>query len=757
MSRKLFVKTSARSGWCCVALLLTPLMAAGASAQQRGSTVPEIPIARGAEADRGNAVSPGFVGVKDGHLWYEGKRLRLWGVNAVSEINGDERSKQDMDRILDRMKAVGFNAIRPHLYDLWMIPEKDVGVNVAPYTKGDNSRIDKLDYFFAGAEKRGLLRYMTFDRLRVGIQPDAWNLLPGDDGEDEAAWKKTVGELDANPHPGSWLEQVWPLDTRLEKIYTLWVKNQLAHKNQYTGKTYAEDPGIAMWEISNETSYMAFAMDGTSAMYKGYFKVQTQKRWNQFLKDYYKTDAQLKKAWGSLENGESLENGTIQLSPVPVPVYDEKAYESGKYPTRRVRDLITFFVNQYIEANNRILAVIRASAPKGVGANIVPVGYDTHYQPNLLDEYCASAGDVSIAGNYTWLRTYDTSDPTYPFTPLIAQPPQFYGMDLGRIYGKPTVSYEVNIHKPAPFRAEFPFVIAAYDSARNWDGTFWYYWMDWNNKPATTYKQLNEVGLHYASKSNVWGGVGTATDPIQVAAMKVAGEIFKSGAIASWPHPARIVIGPDDLIWSYGRMGTWMDIVRTAMRTTGAVIDFNSKETPRDPDFFTPQAMPRASRLGPDVRFNHVKRQMIVDGEKVKAFAGWPDAERISFKDGMAISDLEPKQFLVFAMVSEDGLPLSSSKKILLTALSTGENKGFKYDPKATKETGFAGMMDSVVAMGEGPVQVVWPKLTLTLGQREGTCTWYDFLPEVIGSEPVDGQVIFNGMRPAAWGEVTFH
>ena len=749
------VTTTRTSAGLFLAILLMSLPAAGAAGQQRGNAVAEIPITRGAEAERGDAVSPGFVGVKDGHLWQDGRRLRLWGVNIVSEFD-PINSKEEQLGILDRIKAVGFNALRPHLYDIYMIPKDDVGVNIAPYNKGDDSSVDKLDHFLAAAAERGLLLYMTFDRRRVAIKPEAYGLVPGGNAQEEAEWKKTVAELNAeNPHPSAWIEQVWPLDDRLEKIYAIWVKNQLSHKNQYTGKTYAEDPAIALWEISNETSYMAFALDGSSAAYKGYFGKQTQKRWNQFLKDYYKSSDRLKAAWGALEKGESLEEGTIALSPVPIPAYDQMAFEQGKYPTRRVRDLTTFFVNQYIEANNRILAVIRSSVPKGVGANIVPVGYDTHYQPSLLDMYTASAGDISIAGNYTWLRTYDTSDPTYPWTPLIAAPPTFYGMDLGRVAGKPTVSYEVNIHKPAPYRAEFPFVIAAYDSARNWDGTFWYYWMDYNHKPAKTIEEENSRGLRYATTSDVWGGVSTATDPIMVSALKVAGTIFKTGAIRADEHPARIVIGPDELVWSYGRMGEWMNIVRTAMRGGGAVIDFNFKDTPRDPDLFTqPQTTPRASRLGPDVKFDHAKRQMAVDSDKVKMFVGWPDSSTISFGDGIALNDLKAGRFVVFAMVSEDSLPLTLSRKILLTALSTGENTGFKYDPKATEKTGWPGMLESIVATGQGPVEVVWPKLTVEVGNRKGNCTWFNVLPEAIGTEPVDGQIKFDGVRPAAWGEV---
>lgn len=49
-----------------LALLWTPLLLAGASEPQKEQAIAEIPIARGAEADRGDAEAPGFVGIRGG-------------------------------------------------------------------------------------------------------------------------------------------------------------------------------------------------------------------------------------------------------------------------------------------------------------------------------------------------------------------------------------------------------------------------------------------------------------------------------------------------------------------------------------------------------------------------------------------------------------------------------------------------------------------------------------------------------------------
>lgn len=734
-----------------LALLLMPLLSADAVGQQRGGSVPEIPLARGAEAERGDAVSPGFVGVKDGHLWRDGQRLRLWGVNCVNEYDPN-RTYAEQDMLLDRIKACGFNAIRLHLYDIWIVPEGDSGTMVPTYVKGDGSKMDHLDHFIAGAAERGLILYMTLDRRLQAILPSAYDLVKTGGDADEVAWKKAVEEANAaNPHAAAWVEQVWPLDRRLEEVYSIYVRNLLAHENLYTGYTYAEDPAIGLWEISNESCFLPVLMGGDSAALKGHFGEQTRKRWNEFLAGYYKSADRLQQAWGSLEEGESLKEGTIKLSPVPVPIYEKPAVEQAIGPSRRIRDLTTFFINSCIEGNDRILKLIRASAPAGVGAAVVPVGYDTHYQPNLIDMYCAAAGNVSIAGNYTWLRTYDTSDPTYPFTSMLAAPPTYYGMDLGRIAGKPSISYEVNIHKPFPWRAEFPLILAAYYSARDWDGAFWYYWSPSHHKPPVDYQDLHSRGISYSTTSDPWGGVQTYDDEVLVSSIRLAGEIFRSGALRADETPAKIVAGADDLIESPAKMSSWMDLVRTNMRTRGAVIDFSSAGTNHQALDATPRATPKSSRLGPDVTFDHTHRQMIGISDRARIFVGWPDKSEVMLSDGVVLRDLKPGQFAAFAMVSQDDLPISQSHKILMTALATGENAGFQYDPKATTEIGWPGMLKSIISLGGAPAQIVWPTLSVVLTGRSGKVTWFNAFPSQIEVEEFSEQIRFDGIRAAAW------
>lgn len=329
-------------------------------------------------------------------------------------------------------------------------------------------------------------------------------------------------------------------------------------------------------------------------------------------------------------------------------------------------------------------------------------------------------------------------------------------MDLSRIAGKPAITYEINIHKPHPWRAEFPLILAAYYSAQDWDGAFWYYWSDSINKPPKDYADLHSRGLYYSSTSNPWGGVQVYPDEVLLGSLRLAGEIFLSGAIRANEQPARIVIGPDDLIFSPARISAWLNLIYADIRTRGMVLDFSAtSSSPPGPEA-VPDASVKTSRLGPEVTFDHVRRQMTGTSARARMFVGWPHETTVSLGEGLALHDMKPGQFIAFAAVSQDGQPITQSHKILMTALCTSDNTGFQYNPKATTETGWMGMLKSIVNFGQGPAQIVWPKLAVSLKGRQGTVTWANAFPEKISTEPVDGSVVFDGQRPAAWGEVSF-
>ncbi len=747
---------------CCAILFLVILllMVTGHAIAENGSfrTAPPLPIAEGLAPPAVDSVAAGYVYSHDGDLYRDGKKIKFWGVNCVSEF---WREKEDQIRILDRIKALGFNAMRVHLVDSTLVDPDGPGDTINDYELGDNSLMDKYDYFLSEAYKRGLMVWFTLDRRRVSFKPETYDILPAEDDEQE--WKDAMQAFyDKSTSPGYFLEQLWPMNPRLEAVYIRYVKNLLSHRNKYTGLTYAEEPGIALWEISNEGNCVIGNLDGSlyeSLKDHPYWRNAIEKLWNEFLREHYKNDSGLLQAWGDLMPGESLADGTIKLEPMPVPLHTKKPNrEEAEYPSRRVSDLVTFVVNRFVESNNRVWQAMRDSAPKGKGAAVVPVTFDTHFRPTLHNLYGVSEGSFVSVGAYNWFRTYDKTDPLYPITSMLTNKPSLYGMDMGNVADKPMVTYEFNVHKPAPYRAEIPYIMASYISNNDWDGFFWYHWMNSSQATPKNNDELLEMPLIYDRVVDRWGGVVVSSDEVLVSAIRMAGKMFMSDSIRKTDNPVRFVVGHRQFVDPNIDIKSIYKPMKIASWTRGMDIDFSLNGSGSHVSETSPVSWSEGEfRIGRDVVFDDVKRQLIIDSPTAHAFVGWPDESVITFESGLQISGYPIGKFVAFSVVSEDAGPIANSKHLSISAQSTSENTGHIYDPLASKEKGFKGMLQGLVKPGGAPVIFDRPTLTVKIpGQRVGMAHLYNAFPERIAEQPFQGEFTFDGEQPIAWVEIVF-
>ena len=240
-----------------------------------------------------------FVTVKDGHFHYNGKRLRLWGTNFVCEV---KRGGKELELRFDRMVDAGFNGIRINLFETQtFVPDKDQKESWAiPVTvKGSDSKMDRLDYSIYLARQRGMFFWFSFTR---GLFPADYDVMPDDGTREE--WTQAARD------GGSYLMFV---DERAEKAFQEYARSILEHFNPYTGKRYADEEAIGLYEIVNENCFVEHVLS------KGLPGVAGKKliaKWNAWLKEKYKTTDQLTQVWGKLVPGESLEDGTIAFQPI---------------------------------------------------------------------------------------------------------------------------------------------------------------------------------------------------------------------------------------------------------------------------------------------------------------------------------------------------------------------------------------------------------------------------------------------------------
>lgn len=233
----------------------------------------------------------GFVQVKDGHFYFEnGKRIKFWGVNFSFGANFP--THENAEKVANDLSKLGFNMVRLHHMDTEPSP---VGLfkNGDNTLELDNNQLDKLDYLIYQLKSKGIYINM--------------NLLVG------RKFKKSDGILEEVPSS----KIVALFDDKLIFLQKDYAKKLLTHYNKYTKMTYAEDPCLAMVEISNEYSIFAsLNKDTNSGLFYSidndlskYYENVLDLKWSQWLKNKYGTLNALELAWN--DNEETLSDNKV--------------------------------------------------------------------------------------------------------------------------------------------------------------------------------------------------------------------------------------------------------------------------------------------------------------------------------------------------------------------------------------------------------------------------------------------------------------
>jgi hypothetical protein len=187
---------------------------------------------------------PGIIGrplplrpmvVRDGVLYYQdGGEVALWGVNYypqswhqyanMKRLGVDMKATIQQD--LDHLQQMGVEIIRIHVFDREI---SDGQGNLV-----DNEHLDLLDYLVAECSRRGI--YMMFT-------PIAWWGGPGDRADSFSANTSKPGMM---------------FVPKAKQAAANYLRAFLNHTNRYTGRTYKDEPCIALLEVMNEPAYFTY-------------------------------------------------------------------------------------------------------------------------------------------------------------------------------------------------------------------------------------------------------------------------------------------------------------------------------------------------------------------------------------------------------------------------------------------------------------------------------------------------------------------
>lgn len=219
---------------CMVGLILITAGAAGAD----NTLVPFVIPARLPAASQLNAKwieAPagrnGRVQVRDGHFFTGDRQIRFLGVNVVYE--GCFPAQDEADALAIKLSRLGVNLVRFHFLDA-IAPKGLISADRPTTQEIDKERLARLDYFIAKLKENGV--YCDLN-LYCG------HAFTTEDG---------VADPQNLPTHGKY---VTLFDKRLIELQKDFAGKLLSHRNPHTGSTYAQEPAVALIEITNENSF----------------------------------------------------------------------------------------------------------------------------------------------------------------------------------------------------------------------------------------------------------------------------------------------------------------------------------------------------------------------------------------------------------------------------------------------------------------------------------------------------------------------
>lgn len=701
-----------------------------------------------------------------------GTPIRFWGVN----VNAFHDHKM-IGPVTERLQAFGFNAIR-----LWCGP--DYGT----YTMGDNSEIDGVDRLRAELRRRAIGIYMTPLVSLHGINQSYVEEVEKKDvveagEEDRQAWLKAVRSL----HFTQWnktfsIVGAVYLDERMQAIHFREVGRFLDHVNLYTGTRNADENNYVCWDLNNEDGFLWSLVSPVRCFQGGdgiekwppYFQAKLQARFNTWLKARYADTGALQKAWGGLDQGEALEQQNIRA--------DWRDAQRTSYGRVRIQDLTQFAVELMDAYYDRYETFIRskASDPKR-GVAVTAMNRNTEMVPHLADFARIDKGSLVSAGCYQTGAVHSPGGsgwrehPRYPLDPTVYRAYHAKDMHYLRPVGKPVVAYEINlIGGFTPYRAEYPWTIAAAASWQNYSGIFFYGFFS-TKTPEELIQRSGRNGFHLEKEE------------VMIAAISAAGQAFINYQIPTAPKPTvvsfkrRLAFDPAMRRYSFEpeRLGfaagatpsltglspeqaqNLFELMRITAFTRGVRITIDDSATsdisvtgPLDPvpadavrvpwvDWGEKDQLLFGTRLDlkNGLKWNWKDGLLEIDRPNLKAVVGFLEKASYTWSDGITVSGLE-EPFVAISLSSMDGEPLVRSKRMRLSALSHAYNEGMRTmikqvsmvagvaDPfwqrsvkvTETKEDGLT------IENGSGPLVIRRVKLELSLPELAGrTATLRDW------------------------------
>ncbi len=407
----------------------------------------------------------GRITREDDRLIYNGKPIKLWGLNLCYGTCAPE--KELAEQRAKFYAKYGINAVRLHKYTDgpgWAgIQSEDSFVQLDP------AGLDRMDYLVAQLKQHGIY-------IKLSAHFGAQKLGPAD--RQFVPYLEEFGNFSGRNNRITTPHSAVHYAQELQEVQIRQMVNLLEHKNPHTGLTYAEDPAIAFIEIINEQSilfYTSMAPLKTSPT----LRKSAGKRFCAWLRKRYETQEKLERAWGGKQAfdgfqgdgfppGEHLDQDNIL--PLGNPWYWDPAQLEGSQAFRKQRllDTLLFLYELQNEFYARYVREIRKAGYQGeILSSNWQAGRALSHFSNLHSDYLVGVIDRhNYFGGGSGSRINNATMLAVPGSGILSS-----GMQ--QVKDRPFMLSEWIHVSPNEWGVEGPAIIGAYGMGlQGWDVSF---------------------------------------------------------------------------------------------------------------------------------------------------------------------------------------------------------------------------------------------------------------------------------------------
>ncbi|WP_404425213.1 hypothetical protein [Nibricoccus sp. IMCC34717] len=637
----------------------------------------------------------GFIQARDGKFWFEtnNQAVRFWAVNGPSS---DYLSDADLAREARVLAAYGVNLVRVH------------GAIFTERGEVDGERVKALRRIVRAMKAEGIYTHLSI-YFPLWFKPTAdLSWLPGYDGT-----KFPFAVLMFNPN--------------FQDKYKTWVTALLTNTDATDSKPLKQEPALMGLEIQNEDSFFFWTFDASNIPDAQLKIIEAQ--FGTWAANKYGTIAAALTKWNQPLSRDNSAEGRLAFRPL---------WNIANERTERDKDTAAFLTETQTKFYRDMAAHARSVGFKGLvtGSNwttadsqiLGPLDKMSYTEGDFIDRHgylgCNSKGDSSdwsIRENHTYRdRRVLRFEGEENETKLFVHP----AMEI-EYNGKPSMISETTWTRPNRHRGEAPMFIAAYGALQDTDSVV-HFAFD---------------GSKWQTRPNFWMQPWTLMSPAMMGQFPVAARLYRQGLVDEGEVLADVVLNKADLLALKG----------TPLPQDAAFDDLRAKDIPAG----LPGAQPNAV-VDPLIHFAGRTRVTfsddpgkltlanlapLIDREAgtVKASTGQVDldykvgilrvkAPKVEYVGGQlnakpshsldvleVATEMDPAHV---SLVSLDGLPLTSSRRMLLQVMTEERTTGFATTP----DTG--GRL-KITNKGSDPWEVRRIQGTITLHRDESVVTAY--------------------------------